>query len=104
MDAFKLLVGDQLGNKNSCRNIHLILLLYPTFLTLLSLPIMPLAPSIPSNLPIVSRLPHRRPISQVFKSLPDRNSFPEYYKIIPEPMSLDVVKVSQRLAAERQEV
>jgi hypothetical protein len=36
----------------------------------------------------------RRYIGDVFRVLPDRTSYPDYYETIPEPESLDNISVS----------
>jgi chromatin structure-remodeling complex subunit RSC1/2 len=35
-----------------------------------------------------------RPITEMFKELPDRVAWAEYYRVIPEPRSLHGIKVS----------
>lgn len=36
----------------------------------------------------------RRVLSTIFKTLPDKETWKEYYDVIPQPRSLDGVKVS----------
>lgn len=40
----------------------------------------------------VDKRSHKRSIAKEFKQLPDRARFPDYYDVIPEPMSLEVIK------------
>ena len=41
-------------------------------------------------------LTYRRYIGDVFRALPDRTLYPDYYETIPEPESLDNISVSHQ--------